>query len=728
MAAETKKRFRLGLSGSILLGLLLGIFSGIFFGEYCAGLKIFGDAFIKLLQMSILPYIVVSLIVGIGRLSYQEAKVLAIKAGLLLLVFWGIALAVIFIMPLAFPSVENASFFSTSLVKAKEEVDFLELFIPSNPFRSLANNVIPASVLFSIAVGVGLMGIKAKHNLIEDLSILATALSRVANFVVYLTPIGVFAIAASAAGTMTLDEIGRLQVYFATFIVAVILLTFWVLPMLVAALTPFTYKDILGKSKDALVTGFATGELFIILPILIQNCNDLFEQYKEEHKDTASLVDIIVPVSFNFPSAGKLLTLLFVLFCAWYTGNALSVTDYPYFSLIGISSLFASTDMAMPFLLDSMRIPSDLYQLFILTGIANKRFATLLAGMNLLTFTLAATCTITGLLSINWRKLFRFALLSVMLTMAVVVSTRFVLSFSVTDAYSKDKVIAGMHLLHSPVQAVVRKTAPAHFAIVDKEKSHLRSIQERGVLRVGYNPDRLPFTFFNSKGELVGFDVEMAHRLARELGVTLEFVPFELDTMAEQLNGDHFDIIMAGVPMFTQRLEEMTFSDPYLDLTFAFVVQDSRRKEFVSLEEIKRTGGRGLTFGVRGGYEYYFNKAKESVPLAKVVQLESYRDFFEKNRGEVDALVTSAEVGAAWTLLYPEYDVVVPQPVSSVLPLGYAVAHGDTELADFLTHWIDLKKKDRTIEKLYNYWILGQGAVEKKVRWSVIRNVFHWVE
>jgi len=720
MAAETKKRFRLGLSGSILLGLLLGIFSGIFFGEYCAGLKIFGDAFIKLLQMSILPYIVVSLIVGIGRLSYQEAKVLAIKAGLLLLVFWGIALAVIFLMPLAFPSVETASFFSTSLVKAREEVDFLELFIPSNPFRSLANNVIPASVLFSIAVGVGLMGIKTKHNLIDDLAILATALSR--NFVVYLTPIGVFAIAASAAGTMTLEEIGRLQVYFATFIVAVILLTFWVLPMLVAALTPFTYKDIVGKSKDALVTGFATGELFIILPILIQNCNDLFGQYREEHKDTASFVDIIVPVSFNFPSAGKLLTLLFVLFCAWYTGNALSVKDYPYFSLIGISSLFASTDMAMPFLLDSMRIPSDLYQLFILTGIANKRFATLLAGMNLLTFTLF------GFLSINWRKLFRFALLSAMLTAAVVVSTRFVLSFSVTDAYTKDKVIAGMHLLHNPVQAVVRKTAPAHFAMVDKEKSHLKRIQERGVLRVGYNPDILPFTFFNSKGELVGFDVEMAHRLAREMGVTLEFVPFELDTMIEQLDGDHFDIIMAGVAMFTERLEEMSFSEPYMDVTFAFVVRDSRRREFANIEEIKRTGGRGLTFGVRGAYEYFAAKAEESLPLAKVVQIKSYRDFFENNNDEVDALVTGAEAGAAWTLLYPEYDVVVPKPVPMVVPLGYAVAHGDTEMADFLTHWIDLKKKDRTIEKLYNYWILGQGTVEKKVRWSVIRNVFHWVE
>jgi ABC-type amino acid transport substrate-binding protein len=111
-----------------------------------------------------------------------------------------------------------------------------------------------------------------------------------------------------------------------------------------------------------------------------------------------------------------------------------------------------------------------------------------------------------------------------------------------------------------------------------------------------------------------------------------------------------------------------------------------------------------------------------------VVQLESYRDFFEDNTGEVDALVTSAEVGSAWTLLYPEYQVVVPKPVLSLLPLGYPVDHGNTEMADFLNHWIDLKKKDRTIEKTYNYWILGQGVTIKEPRWSIIRNVLHWVE
>ena len=45
------------------------------------------------------------------------------------------------------------------------------------------------------------------------------------------------------------------------------------------------------------------------------------------------------------------------------------------------------------------------------------------------------------------------------------------------------------------------------------------------MLRVGYLPDNLPFAFFNAAGDLVGFDIEMAHTLARDLRVELEFVP-----------------------------------------------------------------------------------------------------------------------------------------------------------------------------------------------------------
>jgi Na+/H+-dicarboxylate symporter/ABC-type amino acid transport substrate-binding protein len=634
---------------------------------------------------------------------------------------------VIFAMPLAFPSMKTASFFSTSLVETGKQVDFLELFIPSNPFKALANNVIPASVLFSVALGIGLIGIKEKQAFIDNLAILAEALSRVSAFIVYLTPIGVFAIAASAAGTMTLEEIGRLQVYFITFTVAALLLTFWILPMLVSALTPFSYRDVVGISKDALVTAFATGKLFIVLPLLIENCKELFEQYKLQQKDTDSFVDIIVPVSFNFPGTGKLLTLLFLFFCAWFSGRSLALADYPHVALIGISSLFASTDIAMPFLLESMQIPSDLYQLFILTGIFNRRFAALLAGMNLLCFTLLSTGMITGLSSINTRKLLHYAVVTVLLTAGVVAGTRFLLSFTVTEAYSKDKVLAGMHLLHNPAPAVVHETAPTVFSKTLPGESDLEGIKARGVLRIGYNPDRLPMSFFNSFGELVGFDVELVHRLARELNVTLEFIPFEGKTLVQRLNGNRFDLVIGGMPMITSLLEKMRFSDAYMDATVALVVKDHRRKEFARADDIRRM--QGLKIGVRAAYsDYFLNKIEEKFPRAELIELQSQRDFFEQESDEPDALLTSAEAGAAWTLLYPDFEVVVPQPVAGVIPVGFVMAYDSEHLNAFLNHWIELKTKDGTIKKLYNYWILGQGAVKKKPRWSIIRNVLHWEE
>ena len=51
------------------------------------------------------------------------------------------------------------------------------------------------------------------------------------------------------------------------------------------------------------------------------------------------------------------------------------------------------------------------------------------------------------------------------------------------------------------------------------------------MLRVGYLPDALPFAFINEQGDLVGFDIELAHHLAGELGVTLAFVPVPRETI-----------------------------------------------------------------------------------------------------------------------------------------------------------------------------------------------------
>ena len=123
----------------------------------------------------------------------------------------------------------------------------------------------------------------------------------------------------------------------------------------------------------------------------------------------------------------------------------------------------------------------------------------------------------------------RYAAITVVLTVAVIGGTRQVFAGILRPSYTRDKVLAGMQLMHRPADAVVYRTPPP--VPPPDTRPVLESIRERGVLRVGYMSDSLPFAFFNAKGELVGFDVELAHHLARELGVTLEFLPVDRATL-----------------------------------------------------------------------------------------------------------------------------------------------------------------------------------------------------
>ncbi|MEJ2177748.1 MAG: ABC transporter substrate-binding protein, partial [Gammaproteobacteria bacterium] len=107
---------------------------------------------------------------------------------------------------------------------------------------------------------------------------------------------------------------------------------------------------------------------------------------------------------------------------------------------------------------------------------------------------------------------------------------------------------------------------------------------------------------------------------------------------------------------------------------------------------------------------------------------ESNREFFERNVGNWDALISSAEAGSAWTLMYPQYTFVIPKPNISTYPLGYAVAKGNQDLLNFLNNWIQIKKNGTQAKAAYNFWILGRGAVPKQPRWSVVRNVLNWVK
>ena len=725
MTVSDKNTSRMSLSTKVLIGLILGIATGLFFGELVEPLEVIGEAFIQLLQMTVLPYLTVSLVAGLASLTYSEALSLAKKGGLLLLFLWVVVLGIVLLMPLAFPSWDSASFFSTSLVKDVQEFNFLELYIPANPFHALANNTVPAVVLFSIAVGVALIGVRNKEVLNQNLTVVVEALMKVTNWVVHLAPIGVFAIAAEAAGTMNVEDFGRWQVYLVTYVAAWFLLSFWVLPVVVTSLTPLTYKEVVWFTKDALITAFATGNLLVVLPVLADKTKELVGRYGMNTKEAGSAVDVIVPISFTFPSTGKLLGLSFVLFAGWFSGVSVSVAQYPNFVLSGFFSFFGAPTVAIPFLLDLLRIPADLFELFVLSDTLIGRFGVLLAAMHTLVLALLGTFAMSGRLRFQWRKLAQYGVLTVIFVIGSLGAVRLLFTVGVDPVYTKYESFVEMDFLGSPVAASLKnKTLPSPI-LSEQQKPRLEVIRERGTLRVGYFKDHLPYAFKNAEGKLVGFDIEMAHRLARELGVTIEFVRLEPHKVAGPLQDGICDIMMSGVAVTTERVQKLAFSDSYMDTTLAFIVRDHWRDEFSSWETIRELDAPRI--GVPN-LSLFISVIGDHLPNAKIVPSHSVREYFKKNSRDLQAFAYGAEASAAWTLVYPHYQVTVPLPNPVKIPLAYAMPRGERDMVDFVNTWLDLKRKDHTIDALYEHWILGKHASKKGPRWSVIRDVLHWVD
>jgi ABC-type amino acid transport substrate-binding protein len=256
-------------------------------------------------------------------------------------------------------------------------------------------------------------------------------------------------------------------------------------------------------------------------------------------------------------------------------------------------------------------------------------------------------------------------------------------------------------------------------------RTTLEGIRQRGILRVGYLSDNVPYGYLNDKQRLVGFDVEMAHKLARDLGVPLQLVLIERGTIVARLADGSCDVMMAGVVVTADAAERVRFSKPYLDETLAFVVQDHLREEYSTWDSIRHKPRPRIA---AVNLPYYVAKIRLELPQAEIVPVESIAKAFEINPDSIDAILATAERGSAWTLLHPGYSVAVPQPRIIRVPLAYAVSRNDRDMAAFLDTWIDLKARDGTIERLYAHWILGRHQTAKTPRWSVIRNVLHWVD
>ncbi|NIN36279.1 MAG: transporter substrate-binding domain-containing protein, partial [Gammaproteobacteria bacterium] len=114
----------------------------------------------------------------------------------------------------------------------------------------------------------------------------------------------------------------------------------------------------------------------------------------------------------------------------------------------------------------------------------------------------------------------------------------------------------------------------------------LDDILERGTLRVGMEPGYMPFEMTNKKGEIVGFDVDMAKRMAKAMGVKLELVSTAWDGIIPALITKKFDIIMSGMTLTQERNLKISFADPYIVIGQSILVDKKLAGEIKSYKDL----------------------------------------------------------------------------------------------------------------------------------------------
>lgn len=695
------------LSVQIISAMFIGLIIGYLSQTTYSLIDSAANAFVTLLQMTVLPYIVLSLIVGIGGLSPSKAKKISKQSIAIILVMIIVVLFFIFSTPLAFPDWQQAEFYSANTIKAIPEFDFVELFITANPFNAFANTLIPAVVFFSICMGIGLMQIKSKRQTLLVLSNLQQAVANINNFVMKFAPIGVFCIGWRAAVTIDASQFDGLVVYMISAIALVFLLCFLVFPGIVATITPFRYREVVNVYREPMITAFATGSFFAVIPVIVEKTKALIKAKYPKDSDLEKISEVIVPITFSLPVGGKLLAILFVLFAAWFSGAYISFSDHINLVITGLPQLFGTTTLAMQNLLELFNVSGAMFDFYI---IAENLFAGRLGAIFSVVFSsclplLIATAMMKRF-TIKWRSLARNLAIIPLISIVAFVSLRF--SFdAINHQYQGYAKFIERDFLLDNVESRYLDKAPESSETIQSFSSVLTRIKQRGFIRVGYFRDNLPYAFHNNNGKLVGFDIEIVNQLAIDLDVSVEFVKIFHDQAELLLHSGYLDMT-TGIPVIPDNMTKFTLTMPYSQQSLAFIVKDKRRAEFTSWPNI--ITNKQLTIGIPETF-FYKKAVERNFIYNDAWEISTPRLFFQEKYQHIDGMLFGAPAASAWTLLHPEYTVVVPKPVLPPLAMAFPINHNDQAFELFMRNWIEMKQKSRTIDQIFDYWISNQKSL-----------------
>ena len=239
-----------------------------------------------------------------------------------------------------------------------------------------------------------------------------------------------------------------------------------------------------------------------------------------------------------------------------------------------------------------------------------------------------------------------------------------------------------------------REAGPA-----DAGQSQVDEILQRGVLKVGLDIF-VPWAFKDKEGNLVGFEVDVAAKLAQDMGVEVEFVPTEWSGIIPALLTGKFDVIIGGMGVTPERALKVNFSNPYEWSGIDVVVNRNMLPDATGVEDLNR---KDVVIAVRLGATPA--KAAERVtPNAQLHQFDTDEAVIQDVlNGNAHAAFSSTPTPAFWAADYPD---LLYRPMGGELlemqPSAFAVRKGDPDTLFFFNSWILANKE--WLQERADYW------------------------
>jgi polar amino acid transport system substrate-binding protein len=240
-------------------------------------------------------------------------------------------------------------------------------------------------------------------------------------------------------------------------------------------------------------------------------------------------------------------------------------------------------------------------------------------------------------------------------------------------------------------------------------ESAIEQIAKRGVIKVGMDVF-VPWAMKDKKGELIGFEIDMAKKFAEDMGVKVEFVPTKWSGIIPALITGKFDVLIGGMTITTQRNLKINFTRPYYYTEQGLMAHKKKAAGF----KVSDFNSPDVTIAARLGSTAAV-AAKQRFPKAKLRLFDDEPAAVQELRnGNVHAMVSAQPLPSSTALEYPD-TIMVYDEVMMLEAIGIGVRKGDFDTLNLINNWIEINRNNGWIQGRYAYWFKSQdwkGLIE----------------